>query len=129
MFREENLKTDCSPTRDRLEQLGPTVSREANQYTLSFHLPPHKLDKLKVYLEDDRVVIRAEFLRRLETAEGTVTSRLPYERVVHLPPQLCGQAFFPLLEKNTLQLTLFKNEHLSRQSPVTLPAGEVNRSS
>ena len=112
------MKIVCSPRTDRFGQPNPTVSQVGNRYTLSFPLPPQKLDKLKVYLEHDRVVVQAEFLRKFETPEGPATLRVPYERDFLLPSHVGREAFFPLLEEDTLRLTLFVKERLATPAQV-----------
>ena len=109
------MKILCSARTDRLERTQPTITETGKRYTLSFHLPPDKLDRLKVSLETDRVVIQAEFLRKLVTPEGLATHRVPYEQVWELPPHVERRTFFPLLENDTLKLTLFVKEDLSAQ--------------
>jgi HSP20 family molecular chaperone IbpA len=96
----------CGTSSDRLDSSKPMIREEGDNYILSFRLPPKKLDRLKVYLEQDRVIINAEFLADSVPPDDPAHLRVPYQQVFPLPSHVRRDSFFPLLDGETLNLTL-----------------------
>ena len=100
------MKIHCGTSSDRHGSFKPIVREDGDNYILRFRLPPKKLDRLKVYLEQDRVVINAEFLTGSSISDDSIPLRLPYQQVFTLPSHVRQDSFFPFLDDETLNLTL-----------------------
>lgn len=99
--------------KNAVEPPTPNISFDGKSYTLKFPLPSNNLEWLKIYLENDHIVVRAQFQSN-ETGEQPEANQ--YECTVPLPPDVERQAFFPTFRDGNLSLSLQKNVNLNKAS-------------